>query len=233
MNRVVGAVSFIVCHVQPCKERAHLGFDFKGDTDGTWERMERLTKEAVLRRAAELFAPNMPFSVPGQSKAFNCTNPPPQVKISTIVPGAFYSVPTRSNGLICLWKDPLAGTSDVLLGRAEERLAKSSGCQADHSAGGRCRQRLVGVRSPTCWSNRESPRCRIRSRGKGRRQMSREEENGRCISLGGDQTTRTRSATMSEWSNDDGTPVAPPPSTEAPSRNTRTEVQSKGGEGVP
>ena len=46
MNRVV--VSFIVCHVQPCKERAHLGFDFKGDTDDTRERMERLTKEVVL-----------------------------------------------------------------------------------------------------------------------------------------------------------------------------------------
>ena len=35
MNGVVLAVSFIVCRVQPYKERAHLGFDFKGDTDGT------------------------------------------------------------------------------------------------------------------------------------------------------------------------------------------------------
>ena len=31
-------VSFIVCRVQPCKERAHAGFDFKGDTNGTRER---------------------------------------------------------------------------------------------------------------------------------------------------------------------------------------------------
>ena len=38
---------------------------------------------------------------------------------------------------------------------------------------------------------------------------------------------------MSEWSDDDGAPVAPPPSTEVPPRNTRAEVQSKGGEGVP
>ena len=38
---------------------------------------------------------------------------------------------------------------------------------------------------------------------------------------------------MSEWSDDDGAPVAPAPSTEAPPLNTRTEVQSKGGEGVP
>ena len=65
MNGVVVAVSFIVRHVQPCKEGAHSGFDFKGDNDGTRERTERLTKEAVLRWAAELFAPNMSFSVPG------------------------------------------------------------------------------------------------------------------------------------------------------------------------
>ena len=53
------------------------------------------------------------------------------------------------------------------------------------------------------------------------------------ISLGGDPTTRTRSAAMSEWSDDDEVSVAPPPSTEAPPRNTRVEEQSKGREGVP
>ena len=35
MSRVVVAVNFILCRIQPCKERAHAGFDFKGDTDGT------------------------------------------------------------------------------------------------------------------------------------------------------------------------------------------------------
>jgi len=29
------ATSFIVRRVQPCKERAHPGFEFKGETDGT------------------------------------------------------------------------------------------------------------------------------------------------------------------------------------------------------
>ena len=48
VNGVVVAVSFIVRRIQPCKERAHLGFDFKGDTDGTRERTERLMKEAML-----------------------------------------------------------------------------------------------------------------------------------------------------------------------------------------
>ena len=53
------------------------------------------------------------------------------------------------------------------------------------------------------------------------------------ISLGGAQTTRTQSAAVSEWSDDNGAPVVPPPSTEAPPHNTHTEVQSEGGEGVP
>ena len=91
MDGVVVAVSFIVRRIQPSKERAHLSFDFKGDTDSTWERSERLTKEAVLRQAAELFAPNASFSVLGQPRAFNCTNPPPLVKISTVAPGDFIS----------------------------------------------------------------------------------------------------------------------------------------------
>ena len=35
MNGALVATSFIVRHVQPYKERAHMGFDFKGDIDGT------------------------------------------------------------------------------------------------------------------------------------------------------------------------------------------------------
>ena len=71
-------------HVQPCKEGAHTGFDFKGDNDGTRESMGRLTKDEVLERAIELFAPNASFSVSRQMRSFNCMNPPPQVKVSTI-----------------------------------------------------------------------------------------------------------------------------------------------------
>ena len=41
------AVSFIVRRIQPCKERAHLGFDFRGDDDGTRESTEWLTKKEV------------------------------------------------------------------------------------------------------------------------------------------------------------------------------------------
>ena len=35
MSGVVVAVNFIPRRVQPCKERAYAGFDFKGDIDGT------------------------------------------------------------------------------------------------------------------------------------------------------------------------------------------------------
>ena len=84
MNGVLVAASFIVRRTQPWKERAHAGFDFKGDTDGTRERTERLTSEAVIEQATELFAPNASFSVSGQMRPFNYTNPPPQVKVSIV-----------------------------------------------------------------------------------------------------------------------------------------------------
>ena len=65
-------------------ERAHAGFDFKGDTDGTRERTERLSWDDVLEQAVELFAPNASFSMSGHTKPFNCTSPPPQVNISSV-----------------------------------------------------------------------------------------------------------------------------------------------------
>ena len=55
MNRVAVAVSFIVRLIQPCKERAHLGFEFKGETDSTWERPEILSRNVVEERACRCF----------------------------------------------------------------------------------------------------------------------------------------------------------------------------------
>ena len=71
------AASFIVRRIQPCKERAHPGFHYMGDDDGTWEMTERLTKKEVIARATELFSSNASFSWPMQTKAFNCTIPRP------------------------------------------------------------------------------------------------------------------------------------------------------------
>ena len=41
------AASFIERHIQPCKERAHPPFEFKGKTDGTRERSEMLSRDVV------------------------------------------------------------------------------------------------------------------------------------------------------------------------------------------
>ena len=71
------AASFIVHRVQPYKERAHVAFDFKGETDGTQERTEMLSRDVVQEQAAELLAPIASFNLPGQLKPFHCKNLPP------------------------------------------------------------------------------------------------------------------------------------------------------------
>ena len=75
------AASFIVRRVQPYKERAYPAFDYKGDDDGTRERPKWLSRKQVIGHATELFTSSASFSWPKEMKAFNCTNPPPQVII--------------------------------------------------------------------------------------------------------------------------------------------------------
>ena len=84
-NDGLAVVSFIVRHVQPCKESAHTDFDFKGDTDGTRERTEMLSRYDVQERATELFAPFALFNVSGQTRPFNCKNLPPQVTFPIVL----------------------------------------------------------------------------------------------------------------------------------------------------
>ena len=79
------AASFIVRRVQPCKERAHLGFYYRGDDDGTRESTEWLSRKEMISQATELFTSNASFSWPKETKAFNCTNLPPQVTISVCI----------------------------------------------------------------------------------------------------------------------------------------------------
>jgi len=78
------AASFIVRRIQPCKERAHPGYEFKGETDGTRERPEILSRSDVEERTTELFAPLSSFRLSGYTKPFNCKNLPPQVNVFTI-----------------------------------------------------------------------------------------------------------------------------------------------------
>ena len=83
-NNGLVAASFIVHRIQPCKERAHAAFDFKGETDGTWERTEMLSRDVVQERATELFAPFALINLLGQTKPFHYKNLPPQVNISIV-----------------------------------------------------------------------------------------------------------------------------------------------------
>ena len=83
-NSGLVAASFIVRRVQPCKERAHPAFEFKGETDGTRERPEMLLRDVVEERAIELFALFASFSMSGYTKPFNSKNLPPQVNISVM-----------------------------------------------------------------------------------------------------------------------------------------------------
>ena len=78
------AASFIVRRIQPCKERAHPGFEFKGETDGTREWPEILSRNVIEERTAELFVPLASFSLSGYTKPFNYKNLPPQVNIPTM-----------------------------------------------------------------------------------------------------------------------------------------------------
>ena len=71
------ATSFIVRRIQPCKERAHPGFEFKGETDGTREKPKILSRSDVEERTAELFAPLSSFRLSRYTKPFNCKNLPP------------------------------------------------------------------------------------------------------------------------------------------------------------
>ena len=67
-------VSFIVRRVQPYKERAHPGFEFKGETDSTQERPEILSRNVVEERTVELFALLASFNLSGYTKPFNYKN---------------------------------------------------------------------------------------------------------------------------------------------------------------
>ena len=78
------AASFIVRHVQPCKERAHPAFEFKEETDSTRERLEMLSRNVCEERAVELFAQFSSFNMSGYMRPFNCKNLPPQVNISVV-----------------------------------------------------------------------------------------------------------------------------------------------------
>ena len=91
------------------------------------------------------------------------------------VPDAFYLLSLPSSGLIHLCEDPFIGKSSVLLGRAEERLAKRSRFLATAIARGGNYQHLVLESIPDVGEN-------LGEEGSGRRVSPEEEKDGRCHS---------------------------------------------------
>jgi len=70
-----------------------------------------------MGQAAELFASNISFVWPKQTRAFNCSYPPPEVITLICIAKIFNLETSTSYELIYLCKDPFAGESGVLLRR--------------------------------------------------------------------------------------------------------------------
>lgn len=77
LNGVVVAYNFTFRWIQPCKERAHPAYDYRGEIDGTRERAEKLTEQDVLGRIADLFTGDTMHIMENQMKAFNVLRQPP------------------------------------------------------------------------------------------------------------------------------------------------------------
>uniref|UniRef100_A0A0A8ZI60 Uncharacterized protein n=1 Tax=Arundo donax TaxID=35708 RepID=A0A0A8ZI60_ARUDO len=78
LNSVTIAVNFCMHQVQPLMAWVHLGFEYDGDKDTTWERSKIATSEQELRRMADFFASNVdiPRNCQGCAKPFTLGKPP-------------------------------------------------------------------------------------------------------------------------------------------------------------
>jgi hypothetical protein len=72
LDGVIVASNFVLHRVQPCNERAHPGFEFRGDTDGTRKVPKDIDQEEAKQWITSLFNlvgccriedPQRPFTV--------------------------------------------------------------------------------------------------------------------------------------------------------------------------
>ena len=75
-DRVIVATNFMFRRIQPCKERAHPTFEFRGDTDGTREVPEEIARDEVMRRNGMLFNLMGQLYIRDQQWAFSIGNLP-------------------------------------------------------------------------------------------------------------------------------------------------------------
>ena len=71
--------------IQPCKERAHLVFEYWGDTNGTHKVPEEIVRDEVMRWIGMLFNLMGLVSIRDQQRAFSVGNLPPTVRGFSVV----------------------------------------------------------------------------------------------------------------------------------------------------
>ena len=81
VDGVIVTMNFIFQWVLPCKERAHPGYEFQGDTDGTQDVLEEIDQDEVKRQISMLFNLMGRLSIRDQRRAFSIESLPPAVRV--------------------------------------------------------------------------------------------------------------------------------------------------------
>ena len=81
LNGVGVAINFVCRRIQPSKERVHRAYEYVGDEDTMREAPKRISSDVAYARLLELFSSNTQLNNVGQQRAYNITNPPPQVGV--------------------------------------------------------------------------------------------------------------------------------------------------------
>jgi hypothetical protein len=85
LDGVVVGWNFLTRRVQPGKERSHPSYEYRGESDGTHEVPEKLTKEQVMRRLCDLFSMKDRVNIADPQKSFTIGNLPPPVRVVTVL----------------------------------------------------------------------------------------------------------------------------------------------------
>ena len=81
LDGVIVATNFTFRRVQPRKERAHPGYEFRGETDGTREVPEEISRDEVKRCISMMFNLAGHLRIDDQQRPFHVGSLPPQVRV--------------------------------------------------------------------------------------------------------------------------------------------------------
>ena len=85
VDGVIVVMNFTFWRCQPSKERAHPGYEFWGDTDGTHEVPKPIDQDEVMRRIGLLFNLMGHRRIDNQQRAFSVGTLPPRVRVFSLV----------------------------------------------------------------------------------------------------------------------------------------------------